>query len=83
MDDGFTNMQNEFCEKHCGENSILIYRFGAFLTSSSEGIFVDAKENKIEYTTIFEQYTNLIESFIEQKLKSEIPVSDRIELSMF
>jgi DNA-binding transcriptional regulator YhcF (GntR family) len=56
----------------------LIYRFGVFLTSSSEGIFVDAKENKIEYTTIFEQYTNLIESFIEQKLKSEIPVSDRI-----
>jgi hypothetical protein len=45
--------------------------------SSSDVIadkFEESKENKLEYTEIFGQYTNFVESSIEKHLSSKIPV---------
>ena len=37
------------------------------------GIFDDKDENKIEYTEIFQRYTSLIESTLDQKLTEKVP----------
>jgi ADP-ribosylation factor 2-binding protein len=37
------------------------------------GIFDDKDENKIEYTEIFQRYTALIESTLDQKLTEKVP----------
>ncbi|XP_022246438.1 ADP-ribosylation factor-like protein 2-binding protein isoform X2 [Limulus polyphemus] len=36
-------------------------------------VFEDKEENKLEYTTIFNHYTELIESYIEQRLIERLP----------
>lgn len=38
--------------------------------------FEESKENKIEYTPVFEEYTHAIETMIDQTLKQKVPVSD-------
>jgi ADP-ribosylation factor 2-binding protein len=43
-------------------------------------IFEETEENKLEYTELFNQYTALIESNLNEKLRSRIP---GFEMSMF
>ena len=44
------------------------------------GIFDDTEENKLEYTEIFRQYTELVENSLEAKLTEKIP---GFSMSMF
>lgn len=44
------------------------------------GIFEDSEENKLEYTALFSQYTELVEKSLESKLKEKIPM---FTMSMF
>jgi hypothetical protein len=37
-------------------------------------IFEESKENKLEYTPIFHDYTRMIEDFIETRVRDVIPV---------
>nr|XP_054748952.1 ADP-ribosylation factor-like protein 2-binding protein [Lytechinus pictus] len=37
------------------------------------GVFEDTEENKFEYTDLFNQYTKLIEKYIEEQLTARIP----------
>ncbi len=37
--------------------------------------FEESKENKLEYTEVFNTYTTFVESSIEKYLSSKIPVS--------
>lgn len=41
-----------------------------FLTA----VFEETKENKLEYTELFQNYTKLIENNLEDMLKSKLPV---------
>lgn len=38
-------------------------------------VFEESKENKLEYTSLFQEYTNTIETMIEDRLRERIPVS--------
>lgn len=71
MDGEFASIQNDFCERNCG-----MYPVGAFNLislhflnhslpihhhpSHDSDIFTNDEENKLEYTPIFQQYTELI-----------------------
>jgi len=37
------------------------------------GVFEYSDENKLEYTTIFQQYTDVTETYIDRRLREEIP----------
>lgn len=38
-----------------------------------EDIFEESAENKLEYTPLFQQYTKMVEDYIESKIKSAFP----------
>eukprot|EP01031_Cornospumella_fuschlensis_P040331 gene40331-49149_t len=77
MHDQFQDMQTNFCERHCGRTEIIwhqnvvskvYYAVDALLDKFSE-----ASENNLEYTTLFTQYSDMLEKLIEDKLKERIP----------
>eukprot|EP00735_Rhodelphis_limneticus_P013131 TRINITY_DN6655_c0_g1::TRINITY_DN6655_c0_g1_i1::g.20285::m.20285 TRINITY_DN6655_c0_g1::TRINITY_DN6655_c0_g1_i1::g.20285 ORF type:complete len:209 (-),score=43.90,sp/Q5ZKW5/AR2BP_CHICK/44.96/5e-32,ARL2_Bind_BART/PF11527.3/5.4e-27 TRINITY_DN6655_c0_g1_i1:540-1166(-) len=37
------------------------------------GVFEDNEENKLEYTSLFEEYNQLVEQYLERRLTEEIP----------
>ncbi len=55
MDPSFSNLQDNFCNKHCDK-------------------FDDTEESKIIYTTLFQEYTRIIETALNDKLKARIEV---------
>lgn len=38
-----------------------------------EDIFEESAENKLEYTPLFQQYTKMVEDYIESKIKGAFP----------
>lgn len=40
--------------------------------------FSESSENKLEYTALFTQYSDMLEKLIEDKLKERIPVSFQV-----
>lgn len=73
MDDGFQELQNSFCLKHCGEP--LPNPTNPIVPDMPIDKFEESKENKLEYTPLHHEYCDLLESMIENKLKQRIPVS--------
>lgn len=72
----FQELQNSFCDRNCSMSLHFIYSFGSSIFSTFEplGIFEDNAENKLEYTTIFHEYTRCMEDHIQLKLRDVMPV---------
>lgn len=81
QDDGFQGLLNAFYTDNCGErrcmscriarSSILPSRFN--FTNLTDK-FEESKENKLEYTDVFDAYTTLVEKSLEEYLTKKIPV---------
>lgn len=57
----------------CCGNSLIWCLLIKQLSSSCTDIFEESAENKLEYTPLFQQYTKLVEDYIESKIKSAFP----------
>lgn len=66
IDPDFVDMQRDFCLNHCGTrrlNSVIVSQPQHHSSRSASGtleVFDNVTENKLIYTTIFQQYTTLI-----------------------
>ncbi|RYG67342.1 hypothetical protein EON64_07670 [archaeon] len=86
MHGAFQDVQTNFCQRHCGKLPALLcmrrsVRFlFHVLTSmwSCPDKFSESSENKLEYTALFTQYSDMLEKLIEDKLKERIPVSFQV-----
>ena len=58
LDEEFTEMQNDFCRRYCGQSAFHAHYTCDLNVFPDE--FDDEDENKIIYTDIFQQFTTLI-----------------------
>ena len=81
MDDGGSASKADAFTVALGELEVLMMdegltsRVDAF-TSEHCGIFEAGDENKLEYTTLFAEYTSMVEAYIEQQLGASVASFD-------
>ncbi|KAL3660234.1 hypothetical protein V7S43_014765 [Phytophthora oleae] len=83
IDPEFVEMQSDFCRNNCGMASSWIELLLQLLKLSfgqCTEIFDNVSENKLIYMDIFQQYTDLIETFIERRLREKLEYCSMEEL---
>uniref|UniRef100_H3H109 ADP-ribosylation factor-like protein 2-binding protein n=1 Tax=Phytophthora ramorum TaxID=164328 RepID=H3H109_PHYRM len=81
IDPDFVDMQSEFCRNNCGSilmvlAVMLLGQADSFALCRIAEIFDNVSENKLIYMDIFQQYTDLIETFIERRLHEKLEVTN-------
>lgn len=78
QEDGFQALLNSFYQDNCG--SLLCFKFRSlgvpliFARAFYVDKFEESKENKLEYTVVFDSYTSVVEKALEDRLSAKISV---------
>ena len=74
MDNRFSDVQSQFCEKYCG-NLKTLSDFQLFMKSIVDE-FEDSDEYKLSYTRIHEEYVEIVEKLLVESMSRKIDAFD-------